>query len=57
MDRYAAALGLILLTIVVSALAGETGWGRILSVVAEAITLVFILWTSGTRPRPNELTK
>lgn len=51
MDRYAAALGLILLAIVVSALAGEAGWGRILSLLAEAVTLVFILRTSGARPR------
>lgn len=55
MDRYAAVLGLILVTIVVAALAGETGWGRLLALLVEAVTLVFILQTSGVRPRTLRL--
>jgi hypothetical protein len=49
-DRFGAALLLIVATIVLAALAGDSGWGQVLAIAVEGGTLLFILIASNARP-------
>ena len=50
-DQYGIAILLVVVTILVAAFAGTSSWGRVLSVVAQGLTLLFILRTSNVGQR------
>jgi hypothetical protein len=50
-DQYGVAILLVVLTILVAAFAGTSPWGRVLSVVTQGLTLLFILKTSNVSHR------
>jgi hypothetical protein len=50
-DRFGLALILVVLTMIMMAVTGTGAWSRILTLVVEGGTLLFILWTSAVRPR------
>jgi Ion channel len=54
-DRFGLALGSIVLTILVTALAGDEAWGRVISVALLGLTLLLILRTTQARRRARLL--
>jgi hypothetical protein len=50
-DRYGVAVLLVVLTMIILAISGTSTGGRLLALVVEGCTLLFILWTSAVRQR------
>jgi hypothetical protein len=51
LDRFGLALILVALTMIMMAVTGTSGWGRILTLVVKGGTLLFIFWTAAVRPQ------